>query len=73
MLHFRNTFKNSKLMILYMFLAIFSLVVSAIAFLLAMLPEFRIIGIILCVLFGLLFVINDINLYEKNLKRFYNK
>ena len=53
-------------MILYMFLAIFSLVVSAIAFLLAILPEFRIIGIILCVLFGLLFVINLFLLCMKN-------
>lgn len=66
MLHFRNTYKNSKLMLFYMIIAILSLIISSSSLLFALLPEFRKVALIVCLVFSLLFIVSFLLLIMKN-------
>lgn len=66
MLHFRNTYKNSKLMVLYGILSILFFVFSTIAFLFTFIDEFRVLSIIFCVIFSIIFIISFFLLVMKN-------
>lgn len=66
MLHFRNTYKNCKIMLLYMFMAILFLVVSALSLLICFIPELKVIGIVLFIVSFIIFVINFFLIIMKN-------
>ena len=66
MLHFRNSYKNCKIMLLYMILTILFLMFATISLLFTFIPEFRVLGIVLCIVFNLLFIFSFFLLYIKN-------
>ena len=66
MLHFRNTYKNCKIIWIYAILSCLFLMMSTIALLFTVIPQFRVASIVCCVVFIILFIISFFLLVMKN-------
>lgn len=66
MLHFRNTYKNCKMIWVYSIFAVLSLMIAIDSLLFTFMPQFKVVSIVVCIIFTISFIINIFLFIMKN-------